>query len=84
MFQLLDLLAAYLLECLVVDKTGRILGNLELSFLDLLAKLPEQWLVVSWPTLCREWSICRSTTFLTFGFTYIVGFGARGALEGYD
>ena len=43
----LKLVRAYLLERLVVDKTGGILGNLELSFLDLFAKLPEQWLVVS-------------------------------------
>lgn len=31
---------AYLFQSLVVDKTGSIFGNLELAFLDLLAKLP--------------------------------------------
>lgn len=32
--------ATYLLERLIVDEACGILGNLELSFLDLLAKLP--------------------------------------------
>jgi hypothetical protein len=32
--------ATYLLERLIVDEARGILGNLELSFLDLLAKLP--------------------------------------------
>lgn len=33
---------AYLFQSLVVDKTGSIFWNLELAFLDLLAKLPRR------------------------------------------
>jgi hypothetical protein len=37
----------YLLQGLVVDKARRILGDLELAFLDLLAKLPGRGGIIS-------------------------------------
>jgi hypothetical protein len=37
-----EMARAYLFEGLVVDKAGSIFGHLELTFLDLLAKLPRR------------------------------------------
>ena len=58
---------SYLLQRLVVDETRGILGDVELSFLDLLAKLPEERRVVSWRALSEEWRIRHSIALLTFG-----------------
>lgn len=58
---------SYLLQCLVVDETRGILRDLELSFLDLLAKLPEERLVVSWQAMSEGWRICHSIALLMFG-----------------
>jgi hypothetical protein len=58
---------SYLLQRLVVDETRGILGDLELSFLDLLAKLPEERLVVSWRAMSKGWRIRHSIALLMFG-----------------
>jgi hypothetical protein len=58
---------SYLLQRLVVDETRSILGDLELSFLDLLAKLPEERLVVSWRAVSEGWRFRHSIAFLMFG-----------------
>ena len=43
----------YLLQCLVVDEASSILGDLELAFLDLLAKLPGVGRLISMRSLGR-------------------------------
>jgi hypothetical protein len=55
---------SYLLQRLVVDETCGILGDLELSFLNLFAELPEERLVVSWRAMSEGWRIRHSTALL--------------------
>ena len=47
----------YLFKGLIVHETGGIFRNLELSFLDLLAKLPMQRLVISRGTRAESWIV---------------------------